>query len=307
MNKVAVLLSAYNGEKFLKEQIDSILNQRGIEVELFIRDDGSKDSTLEILMSYAKECNNIKIYAENNIGVGNSFMNLLYSVGNGYDYYSFADQDDIWEDNKLSEAVSLLAQSDKVLYASNQECVDKNGNSLGLRYDEDKEIHLAPVAILEKNMLAGCTMVFKRDLYEIITDKDRRPTEELLRNRLHDVWLAMVAAINGGIIYDERSFIKYRQHENNVVGAYDGGVIKKMREKSEKVFNKKFRNGRSLLAKEINAKFSNQARNFPLIKICADTKTFGGKCRLIKSNKLLRYYSKESYLGFFLKVMFGYF
>ncbi|MDE6605759.1 MAG: glycosyltransferase family 2 protein [Clostridia bacterium] len=307
MNTVAVLLSTYNGEKFLKEQLDSILNQRGVSVELFIRDDGSKDSTLELLASYSETHKNMHLFFETNVGVGNSFMNLLYSVGSGYDYYAFADQDDIWEENKLFEAVSMLAQSDKVLYASNQECVDKDGNSLGLRYDINREIHLAPIAILEKNMLAGCTMVFKRGLYEIITVENSRPTEELLRNRLHDVWVAMTASINGGIIYDERSFIKYRQHENNVVGANDGGIVKKIKEKSEKVFNKKFRNGRSWLAKEIFEKFPNQVKMFPLIKVCADTNTFGGKCRLIKNNKLLRKYSKESYLGFFLKVMLGYF
>ncbi len=307
MNTVAVLLSTYNGENFLKEQLDSILNQSGVLVELFIRDDGSKDSTLEMLTAYAEKYNNIHVLIEENVGVGNSFMNLLYYVGNGYDYYSFADQDDIWEENKLFEAVSMLSQSDMSLYASNQECVDKYGNSLGLRYGLDSIIHLDPVAILEKNMLAGCTMVFKRSLYEIITDKKSRPTQELLRNRLHDVWVAMTASINGGILYDERSFIKYRQHENNVVGANNNGFVKKFKEKSEKVFNKKFRNGRSWLAKEIFERFPDQVENFPVIKVCADTNTFSGKRRLIKNNKLLRSYSKESYLGFFLKVMFGYF
>lgn len=307
MSTVAVLMSTYNGERFLKEQIDSILNQSGVSVELFIRDDGSKDSTLQLLETYASNHNNIHLFIEQNVGVGNSFMNLLYSVGGEYDYYSFADQDDIWEENKLIEAVSMLAQSDKVLYASNQECVDKEGNSLGLRYDANSEIHLAPIAILEKNTLAGCTMVFKRSLYEIITDEKRRPSEELLRNRIHDVWLSMTASINGGIIYDERSFIKYRQHENNVVGAYEGGVAKKIKERSKKVLNKKLRNGRSWLAKEIIEKFPEQAENFPLIKVCANINTLGGKRRIMKNNKLLRSYTKESYFGFLIKVTLGYF
>ena len=307
MSRVAVLLSTYNGERFLKEQLDSILNQSGVEVELFVRDDGSKDSTLATLATYVEKYNNVHTFIEENVGVGNSFMNLLYAVGGDYDYYSFADQDDIWEENKLSEAVSMLAQSDKVLYASNQECVDKDGNSLGLRYGKDSKIHLDPIAILEKNTLAGCTMVLKRDLYEIITDKNRRPSEELLRNRIHDVWLAMTASINGGIIYDERSFIKYRQHENNVVGAYEGGVVKKIKEKTKKIFKKELRNGRSWLAKEILEKFPEQAQNYPLIKVCANINTLGGKRRIMKNNKLLRSYTNESYLGFWIKVTLGYF
>ncbi|MDE6189347.1 MAG: glycosyltransferase family 2 protein [Clostridia bacterium] len=307
MNTVAVLLSTYNGEKFLKEQLDSILNQSGVAVELFIRDDGSKDSTLEMLATYVEKFNNIHLLIEENVGVGNSFMKLLYSVGSGYDYYSFADQDDIWEENKLFEAVTMLAQSDKVLYASNQECVDKYGNSLGLRYGIDSAIHLDAIAILEKNTLAGCTMVFKGDFYDIITNINCRPSEELLRNRIHDVWLAMTASINGGIIYDERSFIKYRQHENNVVGAYEDGVFKKIKEKMKKVFKKKFRNGRSSLAKEILIKFPEQSKSFPLIKVCAEANTFGGKFKLIKNSKLLRSYTKESCFGFFFKVMLGYF
>ncbi len=307
MSKVAVMLSAYNGEKFIKEQIDSILNQTGVDVELFIRDDGSKDSTLEILSAYAEDNDNVKLFIEGNVGVGNSFMNLLYSVEGDHDYYSFADQDDIWEEDKLAAAVAMLEQSDKVLYASNQECVDKYGNSLGLRYGRDSQIHLDPIAILEKNTLAGCTMVFKRSLYEAITDKKSRPSEELLRNRIHDVWLAMTASINGGIIYDERSFMKYRQHENNVVGAYEDGLAKKIKEKTKKVFKKKFRNGRSALAKEILEKFPEQAKNFPLIKVCADINTLGGKHRIMKNNKLLRSYTKESYFGFLMKVTLGYF
>ncbi|MCX4363617.1 MAG: hypothetical protein OSJ74_09605, partial [Clostridia bacterium] len=106
------------------------------------------------------------------------------------------------------------------------------------------------------------------------------------------VWLAMTASINGGIIYDERSFMKYRQHENNVVGAYEDGLAKKIKEKTKKVFKKKFRNGRSALAKEILEKFPEQAKNFPLIKVCADINTLGGKHRIMKNNKLLRSYTK---------------
>lgn len=93
--KVIVLMSTYNGEKYLKEQIDSILNQVKVEVFLMIRDDGSSDNTIAILKEYERQNRNIKIIKGKNIGVGNSFMQLLYNSAEA-EYYAFADQDDVW-------------------------------------------------------------------------------------------------------------------------------------------------------------------------------------------------------------------
>ena len=94
-------MSTYNGEKYLSQQIDSILNQKEIDVHLFIRDDGSYDNTWKLLEEYKQKYEKINIISAKNVGVGNSFMNLLYSVPNIYDYYAFSDQDDIWEPNKI--------------------------------------------------------------------------------------------------------------------------------------------------------------------------------------------------------------
>ena len=144
MISVAVIMSTYNGEKYLGEQIDSILNQKDLEVTLFVRDDGSSDGTKNILEKYARDNGKIHINFGVNAGVGNSFMNALYSVPDTFDYYAFADQDDIWLENKLFQAVKALQESGKMLYASNQENTDKDGNSLGLRYKEDALINQKP-------------------------------------------------------------------------------------------------------------------------------------------------------------------
>ena len=96
MDKVAVLLSAYNGEKFLCEQIDSIMNQQNVDLDLYIRDDGSSYRTQEYLKQYVEQNDSIHLQNGCNLGVANSFMSLLYNVPNHYDYYAFADQDDIW-------------------------------------------------------------------------------------------------------------------------------------------------------------------------------------------------------------------
>ncbi len=301
MSSVAVLMSSYNGEKFIREQIDSILSQSGVEATLYIRDDGSLAETKAILDGYARDYG-VNVFYCDNVGVGNSFMNLLYLAPSGYDYYAFADQDDIWEEDKLAQAVQMLEQTGKTLYGSNQECVDAVGNSLGLRYAEDKYIFTEPGQILSKNMIAGCTMVFTGALRDLLAQDDRRPSEALLRNRIHDVWVAVVGAMCGGIVYDNRSFIKYRQHGNNVVGAYEGGFIKKCKERLNKVFHKQNRNGRSILAKELCTKFPEYACNHRLVEICAK-----GKTGILRNQKTLRSYTGESYLGFFMKVVLGLF
>ena len=304
MISVAVLMSTYNGEKYLKEQLDSILFQKEVQVELFVRDDGSSDGTKNILSEYGNKFVNVHIDFATNVGVGNSFMNLLYSVPDSFDFYALADQDDIWEEDKLIEAVNRL--DGKLLYASNQECVDKYGNSIGLRYQEDAFIHLTPVSILECNMIAGCTMVLSNDFFRILTNEANRPSPMLLRNRIHDVWIAMVASLFNGIIYDKRSFIKYRQHENNVVGA-SSSFSKKIKSRFKKLRHAEYRNGRSLLAQEIVERFPQEAESYPLIKICSREKSFKGKIKILKNGRELRKYTNENRFGFFIKVIFGLF
>lgn len=301
MNRVAVLMSTYNGKKFLCEQLDSILSQTNVEVEIFIRDDGSMDGTKEILDKYAVKEGIHVDYAEN-VGVGNSFMNLLYSVPSDFDYYAFSDQDDIWMDCKLCEAIEMLRKSGKMLYASNQECVDGDGKSLGLRYEPEKYIHLKPEEIVSRNMISGCTMVFTKEFFKILESENHRPSFALLLNRIHDVWVAAVASLYDAIVYDSRAFIKYRQHENNVVGAYDGGLKKRTKERMKKVMHKQYRNGRSMLAKELCSCFSEISDEYPLLKICA-----GGKSGILKNRKALRSYTGESAFAFFAKTVLGLF
>jgi len=305
MKSVAILLSTYNGERFLREQLDSILAQKEVDIRLFVRDDGSSDGTKNILTEYAEKNPNIHLDFAENVGVGNSFMNLLYSVPDTFDYYAFADQDDIWEENKVAEAVLLIEKEGALLYASNQECVDKEGNTLGLRYKPDRDIHLTPVGILQENMLAGCTMVITNGFYKILTEESRRPSTALLHNRIHDVWLAVTASLFDGIVYDGRSFIKYRQHENNVVGANSGGFKKKLKSRTKKLFHSEYRNGRSMLARELCLKFPEEVKKFPLVEYSAKAKKFKYKAKLLKNQKQLRSYTGESYFGFFIKVLFG--
>ncbi|HOV15546.1 MAG TPA: glycosyltransferase, partial [Spirochaetota bacterium] len=123
--KINILMSTYNGEKYLKEQLDSLLNQTYKNIKIYIRDDGSSDNTLNILKEYNKE-NKINLFVGENIGFVKSFFWLIKNSDNA-DYYSFSDQDDVWFPGKLEKAINLLNKYDSqipTLYFSNFDYYD---------------------------------------------------------------------------------------------------------------------------------------------------------------------------------------
>ena len=133
--KVAVCISTYNGEKYLAEQLDSILHQEGVDVTLFVRDDGSSDGTAALLTQYEEQYENVILLDKSrsrNLGVRDSFLRILRyawkKMGAGC-YYAFSDQDDVWLPEKLKSAVDLLSKKqDKKgrLYFSNKTVVDED-------------------------------------------------------------------------------------------------------------------------------------------------------------------------------------
>ena len=110
--KVAILMSTYNGEKYLKEQIESLLAQTYGNIEIYIRDDGSKDNTIKIIKNYKEKYNNIVLKEGKNIGFINSFFELL-NLCNDADYYAYCDQDDVWMNDKIERAVKFLGKTDE--------------------------------------------------------------------------------------------------------------------------------------------------------------------------------------------------
>ena len=188
MHKVAVMVSTYNGERFLREQIDCILAQTGVDIHLYIRDDGSSDSTISIINEYVAGHENVTLFQGQNLGVGSSFMDLVYRVPNDYDFYAFADQDDNWLESKMRKgAEALVNEEGPALYCSNQILVDKDKNRLGLRHKE--ALDCSWMQIMCDNKISGCTMVWNRKLQELLSDPKRRPSPQLLAIRIHDVWV----------------------------------------------------------------------------------------------------------------------
>lgn len=300
---VAVLMSTYNGEQYIREQIDSILNQKDVKVYLLIRDDGSMDNTPLICKEYIDEYSNINFYQENNIGVGKSFMELL-KVAPKVDYYAFADQDDVWLEDKLIRAIvnikSIKEKYDKpVLYTSNQVLVDRNLNPYGMRFAKKPRHDLTQEVV--SNSLSGCTMVMDLSLRNIIIDKKNKPQDYFLNTRLHDTWVMIVANIVGVIIYDDDSRILYRQHERNVVGVKTLSFMQKIKDKYTRLTSGKFRGNRSRLASFILSCFKKQLTIEQKIDLeyIAECKSIFGALKLLKNKRLKCAFDETGVMLFF--------
>ena len=214
MKKVIVLMSTYNGEKYIREQLDSILNQKNIDVSILVRDDGSTDTTKDILDEY-KLNGKLDWYSGENLRTAKSFLDLVIKAPITADYYAFSDQDDIWLENKLNRAVDLLEELDDKLprlYCSDYQLVDTNLNILPDNNHVSTETFNAAIV---SSCCTGCTTVFDRNLKEVLSKQ--MPDIVLM----HDDWAHKVClAVGGKVVFDKEKNILYRQHGNNV----DGGI-----------------------------------------------------------------------------------
>ena len=210
--RIAVLMSTYNGEAFLHEQIDSILTQKDVEVDLIVRDDGSRDDTLPILKYYEND-GRLRLIPGKNKGVTGSFFELLSLAGDSYEYYAFADQDDVWKPDKLSKAFEKLSITDAqtpAMYYSRLEFVSASKQTLGLSaIPTTRGFHNA----LVQNQATGCTVVLNRTARNLIAQ--HLPSWALM----HDWWCYLLVSAFGCVIYDEYPGILYRKHGNNVTPA----------------------------------------------------------------------------------------
>lgn len=214
MKEVQVLLSSYNGEKYIKEQIDSILAQKNVAVKLLVRDDGSTDKTTEILKEYEETNDNIRVIYGKNLGVINSFFELIEEAEEA-EFTSFADQDDVWLSEKLFRAVTMLEEQKAeapLVYCSAKQLVDELLSPLpeGIHYNN--VIPSFGNALVE-NMCTGCTCVINRDMLQLL--KGKKPDFTVM----HDFWIYLVGNCFGNVIYDKESHILYRQHSGNELGA----------------------------------------------------------------------------------------
>ncbi|WP_415980146.1 glycosyltransferase [Faecalicoccus pleomorphus] len=217
---ITVVLATYNGEKYLRDQLDSLLRQKGVHVKILVRDDGSKDGTIAILDEYQNK-GFLNWYTGEHLNVQRGYLDLLKHAPET-DYYAFCDQDDVWDDDKLLFAVTELDEmpSEKpAIYYCGQRLVDENLKLISThKIASDRSPH---TNFLISNV-AGCTAVFNRSLVDAVNSVE--PDFILM----HDSWLFKVClALGGNYFADSAAHISYRQHGNNVAGL-NGGMKGKL-------------------------------------------------------------------------------
>ncbi|KIM13286.1 MAG: hypothetical protein KU38_01105 [Sulfurovum sp. FS08-3] len=220
LERVDILLSTYNGQKYIKEQLDSIFDQSYKNFRVIVRDDGSSDATLEIVKHYPVEI----LESHENLGAKMSFATLLeYALhSSNSKYFMFADQDDIWHSNKIEKSVEAMKKLQKdtpkplpLLVHSDLRVVDEKLNVIDNSFWHYSRIHPQYNQLnrlLMQNTVTGCTMLINRELANLSLPISNRAI-------MHDWWIAMVASAFGKIAYIHESTIEYRQHRSNEIGA----------------------------------------------------------------------------------------
>lgn len=219
---VTVLLATYNGERYLREQLDSILRQTYKDFKILIHDDGSTDGTVAIINEYAAKFPELIeiLDAPSQKGACANFA-LLFSKCDS-DYIMFCDQDDVWFSEKIEKSISKIVEAEKefgaytpILVHGDLVVTDGNlrpvNNSFFAYQKLDYQYATLP-HLLVQNCVTGCTVTVNRAL-------KLRSGEIPKECAMHDWWLALIAASFGKIVFIEEPLIFYRQHENNSVGA----------------------------------------------------------------------------------------
>jgi glycosyltransferase involved in cell wall biosynthesis len=209
--RVFVLMSTYQGEQFVRQQLQSILAQLPQQGQIIVRDDGSRDRTVDEIDALNDK--RIKLIRGDNLGFGASFLTLLTMVPPDADMVMFSDQDDVWLPEKIGRAWQHLGpiQDRPALYGSAQMLVD----------NELRPLHPTPpwpqgpslANALTQNIITGCTAAINRQAVALL-QRARVP----LRVRFHDWWLYLVVSTFGTVVYDDQPTLLYRQHGANQIG-----------------------------------------------------------------------------------------
>lgn len=212
--RVQVLLSTYNGAKYLPEQLASLAAQRGVSLSILARDDGSKDNSAQLVDDFSisgQPCG--RLASSGNVGVIASFFDLLKNSDPTADYFAFCDQDDVWDPAKLEVAVGQLEKfaTTPALYFGRLAYVDAELRPLGLSRIPNR---IRYESALVENVATGCSVVFNRALRDELVKTF--PERNCL---MHDWWAYLAAQALGEVVYDAEPWVRYRQHGQNVVGA----------------------------------------------------------------------------------------
>ena len=236
---IEIVLATYNGEHYLTEQLESVLQQSYQEFQILIRDDGSTDNTVNIIKSYVEQYpEKIRLIESNTTagGAANNFFQLMnYATA---EYVMFCDQDDVWLPNKIEVMYQTMLQLEKehgnqtpILVFSDYRLVDKDLKELDFdsRNNQISEYRLDLNHLLVQNYVTGCTVMINKKLCQRVGLYD-----EVIQ--MHDWWVAIMASAMGVIYHLPQPLMLYRQHGNNCVGAVN---IKSFHYRIHKFLDKK--------------------------------------------------------------------
>lgn len=234
--KIAILMSTYNGEKYLNEQLESIYMQDvDAKITVYIRDDGSRDRTIEIIEFWADKLDIVRFDGEN-VGPACSFWKLFKLKEVEADFYAFCDQDDIWDSNKLQTGVRALNGLDEeALWCSNCRVVDQNG-----RIIDDSMYDYTPDFSIISQFVCGTT----QGCAMMINDKLRKHIlqSEIESIPMHDFVVMTYAIARGKIYYEKNPTFSYRVHNDNVVAKEGKSFVQHMHDSLNKWFSREHRN-----------------------------------------------------------------
>lgn len=232
--KVLIILASYNGEKYIKEQIQSLLSQERVTVSILIVDDVSKDNTALVVSSFH---NDKRIqFIQNSNPTGSAAANFFGAIKlleedviKKYDYVSFSDQDDIWLPNKLDAALQLLKAEQSSLYLSNLILWNEKTGSKSII---KKDYHQKKYDYLFEGGSAGCTYVFSNSFCIELKQTLHQVDYSNWKYFSHDWFVYFFARINKyKVSIDSNAYILYRIHDNNVHGQLNTNSIFALKER----------------------------------------------------------------------------
>lgn len=219
--KIAVLLSSYNGRRYLPAQLESLAKQTvAQDITVYIRDDGSNDDVSDLIEQWSDQLS-IQWISGENIGPAKSFWTLLMDARIQADYYAFCDQDDVWDADKLERSVVALTQGNH-LYCCNCRLINENGQLLKERNQTVEPVISLP-RLFVSGVVQGCAMVFTHELCSFIR------SARLSCIPMHDIVVMLYALGFGGVVWDEKPGFSYRVHGENVVAKNKKSILQKLR------------------------------------------------------------------------------
>lgn len=216
--KVSVAMATYNGEKYIQEQVDSILSQLSSEDELIISDDHSSDGTVSIVEKYIKEDSRVKLFFNEEKGVTSNFENAIKRTSN--DIIFLSDQDDIWKPEKVKTVLSYYEKRPKVqMIMSDITVVDNELNTTIDSFYEFRGSRAGVIKNIIKNSYIGCAMSFRKELKTKILPIPRNVP-------MHDMWIGLVADMNKSALLIPEKLIYYRRHDSTVTSVENTSSLK---------------------------------------------------------------------------------